>query len=234
MATTTMTDTRPTFSRLTEGKATQSWRAAVPAVVVIVAFVALIAYLASSVSTYSQRWMNSVRDAQETRNQSEGLSKQIAQLQKDAAMLKTAGRTTVILEATDKKTKSWAAATVGELADGKTFIRVSAYGLDEKPEGGKAYHAWLKPQTGDSIDLGDLEPDQNGGGYTMASELPAIDQGKSVLLTLDASGAKQPDNVIAKIDLPKLTPSVKAPPTEQPAQAKTGTTSQQMHQELGK
>ena len=66
MATTTMTDTRPTFSRLTEGKATQSWRAAVPAVVVIVAFVALIAYLASSVSTYSQRWMNSVRDAQET------------------------------------------------------------------------------------------------------------------------------------------------------------------------
>ncbi|MCA1827453.1 MAG: hypothetical protein LC689_11025 [Myxococcales bacterium] len=190
---------------------------------------ALIAYLASSVSTYSQRWMSAVRESQEARNQAEGMSRQIAQLQKDAAMLKSAGRTTVILEAADKKTKSWAAATWGELADGKTFMRVSAYGLDDKAEG-KAYHAWFKPLSGDPIDLGDLDPDQNGSGFTTASELPAVDQGKSIVLTLDASGAKQPGDVVAQVDLPKLTPSAKPPPAEPAGQAKPDNTSQQMHQ----
>ena len=232
-----MSDTRPTFSRLTEGRATNSWRSALPAVVVVVAFVALLAYLASQMSTYEQRWMSATRDAQDTHTQMDGLSRQIAGLQKDDAMLKSAGRTTVVLEGKDKSVKSWAAATWGELADGKTFMRVSAYGLDDKPADGKAYHAWFKPASGDPIDLGDLQPDANGSGWTMASELPGIDQGKSVLLTLDASGAKQPGDVIAQVDLPKLTPSTKAPPAaaEQPGQAKAGNTSQQMHQQqLGK
>ena len=231
----TMSDTRPTFSRITEGKATQSWRAAIPAVVVVVAFVALLAYLASSLSSYEQKAMQASRDAQDARTQSEGLTRQIAALQKDEAMMKNAGRTTVILESADKKTKSWAAATWGELATGKTFLRVSAYGLGEKPEG-KTFHAWFVPQSGDPIDLGDLDPDQNGSAWTMASDLPSIDQGKQVLLTTDASGAKQPGDTLAKVDLPKLEPSVKAPasaPADQAGQAKPDNTSQQMHQ-LGK
>ena len=52
---TTLSDTRPSFSRLTEGRKTRSWRAALPAVVVIVAFAALLAYLASNLSSYSQK-----------------------------------------------------------------------------------------------------------------------------------------------------------------------------------
>jgi hypothetical protein len=174
--------------------------------------------------------MTATRDQQEMRNQLQGMSKQIAAIQKDDAILKSPGRTTVVLEAKDKKVKSWAAATWGEMADGKSFMRVNAYGLDSALEG-KAYHVWFKPQTGDPIDLGDLSPDQNGSGFTWATELPAVDQGKSVLLTEDASGAKQPGDVIAQVDLPKLTPSMKPPAAEPAGQGKAGDTSQEMHQQ---
>src|SRR5262249_5007024 len=50
MASMSLSDTRPSFSRLTEGKATQSWRSAIPVVVIVSAFVALLAYLASAMS----------------------------------------------------------------------------------------------------------------------------------------------------------------------------------------
>src|SRR5262249_61118044 len=95
------------------------------------------------------------------RNKRDGLSRQTAQIQKNEAMLKTPGRTTVILEAADKKAKTWGAATWGEMVDGKTFIRMNAYGLPDKSEG-KAFRAWFVPQSGDPVDLGDLEPDGNG------------------------------------------------------------------------
>jgi anti-sigma-K factor RskA len=230
MASTTMTDTRPKFSRLTEGRSTNAWRAALPAVVVVAAFVALLGYLASAMSTYEQRWMNAVRESQGQKNQIEGMGRQIAQLQKDEALLKTPGRTTVVLEAADKKTKTWAAATWGEMADGKTVMRVNAYGLGEKPEG-KTFHAWFVPQSGDPVDLGDLEPDGNGSSWTMGTELPAVDQGKSVEVTADASGAKKPGDVLARIDLPKLEPSKKLPSAEPAGQGKTDNTSKEMHQQ---
>ncbi len=232
----TMTDTRPTFSRLTEGKATQSWRSAIPAVVIVVAFVALLAYLASALSSAEQKGMAAQRDAADARTQSEGLTKQIAGLQHDDALLRSPGRTTVILQSSDKKEKSWAAVTWGELPSGKSFMRVNGYGLDDKLEGGKTYHAWLALQSGNPIDLGELSPDSNASGFTMATDLPPVDQGKQVLLTLAASGAKEPGDTVAKADLPKLTPSkvTEAPPSDQP-QAKSGSTSQQMHQQqLGK
>jgi anti-sigma-K factor RskA len=232
----TMTDTRPTFSRLTEGKATQSWRSAVPAVIVVVAFVALLAYLASALSSAEQKGMAAQREANDTRQQSEGLTRQIAALQKDDALLRSPGRTTVILQASDKKEKSWAAVTWGEFPSGKSFMRVNGYGLEDKLEGGKTYHAWFVPQTGNAVDLGELSPDANASGFTMASDLPPVDQGKTVELTLDAAGAKEPGDVVAKADLPKLSASkvVEALPSDQP-QAKSGSTSQQMHQQsLGK
>lgn len=238
----TTVDTRPRFARLTEGRSGRSWSKAVPAVVLIVALVALLAYLASNISSSSQRAAAAERDSQQTREQMAGLTKQIGALQKDNAIAKSPGRTTVILEPAaaakkgakpSKEGASWAAVTWGELPDGKTFMRVNAYGLLEKREGGKDYHLWFQPQSGDPVDVGALEPDQNGSGFAMNSELPAIDQGKQVMLTSDAQNAKQPGDVIAKADLPKLKPTtVSAPPAAAGAepQAKTGNTSQQMHQ----
>ena len=233
-----MTDTRPRFARLTEGAAKRSWKAALPAIIIIVAFVSLLGYLASSLSASEQRAMAAERDSQQTKEQTTGFTKQIAGLQKDNALAKSPGRTTVILDAADKKAKqgaAWAAVTWGELPDGKTFMRVNAYGLEPKLDGGKTYHLWMQPLTGAPVDVGALEADQNGSGYTMNSELPGVDQGKAVLLTTDAEGAKEPGDTIAKADLPVLKPSVKPPPAanEQP-QAKTGSTSQQMHQEPAK
>jgi hypothetical protein len=231
----TMTDTRPRFSRLTDGGTTKSWRAAIPAVIVVVIFVGLLAYLASSLSSAEQKKMSAERDAQQIREQSSGLTKQIAMLQKENALAKSPGRTTVILEpaskAKDGKDRAaWVAVTWGELPDGKSFLRANAYGLQAKLDDGKTYHLWLTPQTGDPIDIGQLEADQSGSGFIMTTELPAVDQGKSVMLTADAPGSKQPGQVLAKADLPKLKPSMQSPESAEP-QAKSGSTSQQMHQE---
>lgn len=233
-----MVDTGPRFARLTEERHTRSWRKAIPAVAVIVALVALLGYLASNISSSSQRAASAERDANQAREQMAGLSKQISTLQKDNALAKSAGRTTIVLEPAAKKgAKSskdgvaWAAVTWGELPDGKTFMRANAYGLLEKREGGKDYHLWFVPQTGDPVDVGTLEPDQNGSGFAMNSELPAVDQGKAVMLTSDPQNSKQPGEVIAKADLPKLKPTAAAPPAAEQPQARSGSTSQQMHQE---
>jgi anti-sigma-K factor RskA len=230
----TMTDTRPQFSRVIEGGSARSWRAAVPAVVVVVAFVALLGYLASKLSSSEQRALLAERDTAQSREMLQGMSKQIATLQKENALAKSPGRTTVIVEPGNKKTTDapWAAATWGELPNGKSFMRAYAYGLGAKPEEGKAYHLWFTPETGEPIDLGSLEPDADGNAFVMGSELPPVDQGKAVVLTADAPGVKQPGDVIARADLPKLKPQHAAPPTaDETPQAKSGTTSQQMHQQ---
>jgi len=243
---TTVSDTRPTFSRLTEGKARHSWRAALPAVVVIVAFVALIAYLASNLSSYSQKASAAERDANQAREQVTALTKQVGDLQKDVTLARSPGRTTVILESAAPKkgstaARSWAAVTWGELPNGKSWMRVNAYGLSTSLDG-KAYHVWMEPQAGDAVDVGAIDVDQNGSGFVIKSDLPAIDQGKDVLLTTDAQDSKQHGDVLAKADLPKLQPTMQpAPPAAQSAennpqapaqqnQAKTGTDTQQMHQ----
>lgn len=246
----TVTDTRPTFSRLTEGKARHSWRAAVPAVVVMVAFVALVGYLASKVSSSSQRASTADRDASQYREQVTAMTKQVGDLQKEVALARSPGRTTVIIESAPppgKKgavaaTKSWAAVTWGELPTGKSWIRVNAYGLRHDLDGKAAYHVWLQPVSGEPVDIGALDIDQNGSGYAAKSDLPAIDQGKAVMLTIDSSDAKQPGEVVGRAELPKLQSTMtQAPPQaqdqnaatsqSQPAQsqAKPGTDTQQMH-----
>jgi hypothetical protein len=238
----TLTDTRPSFSRLTEQRTTKAWKAAVPAVVVIVAFVALLGYLASNLSTASQKVVTADRENQQMREQQQGMATQIGALQRDLAVAKSPGRTTVVLQAANKKagdSAAWAAVTWGELADGKSWMRVNAYGVGNKPADNKAYHVWLQPASGAPVDLGAIDVDSNGDGFVMKTDLPGIDQGKSVMLTTDAEGAKQPGDVIAKADLPKLQPTMKAAPpasadnAAQP-QAKANPTSQQMHQESGK
>ena len=241
MASTTAVDTRPTFSRLTEGKARQSWRAALPAVIVIVAFVALVGYLASRLSSYSQRAGVAERDATQYRDQLTAMSKQVSNLQNEVSLGRSPGRTTVILQSAaapkGKKgadaapaSNAWAAVIWGEQPDGKSWMRVNAYGLQQNLEGGQTYHVWMQPQTGDPLDVGVLEVDRNGDGFAMKSDLPGIDQGKAVLLTTDPDRAKQPGEVIARADLPKLQPSMSALPKADQAQARPGNESQQMHQ----
>jgi len=238
-----MTDRRPTFSRLTEGKARHSWRAALPAVIVIVLFVALLAYLASSISSSSQRAAAAERDANQYREQLTAMGKQVGDLQKDVTLSKSPGRTTVILEAAVPATpgkkkaaplagpKSWAAVTWGELPSGKSWMRVNAYGLSQSLDAGKTYHVWLQPADGDPADVGALDVDQNGSGFGMSAELPGIDHGKGVMLTIDASGSKQPGEVVARAELPKLQPTMAQAQGAAENQAKGGSDSQQMHKE---
>jgi len=259
---TTLTDTRPKFARLTEGKATNSWRAALPAVVVLVALVALLAYLASSVSSYSQKAMTAQRDAADAHAQMATMTKQVGTLQTEVTQARDPGRTTVLLapaSAADDSAKgkkkgadksatatptadtAWAAVTWGEGQGGKTWMRVQAYGLS-KMENGQQFHVWMTPASGEPVDLGILDADQNGSAYLLTNNLPAIDQGKSVALTQDDSGAKKPGTVLAKADLPKLQPSAPAAPAATPAatpagsgsdalpQARSSDSTQQMHQ----
>jgi anti-sigma-K factor RskA len=242
---TTLSDTRPSFSRLTEGAATQSWRAAIPIVVVIVAVVALVGFLASRLSTYSQKASLAERDAGQYHDQLTAMSKQIGDLQKEVTLDRTPGRTTVILEAAaepkGKKgaavspaAKSWAAVTWGELPNGTSWMRVNAYGLPQSLEGGKAFHVWMTPQTGDPVDVGALDVDQNGSGFAMKSDLPGIDKGKAVMLTTDPANSKQPGDAIAKADLPTLQPTMTAAPKAQENQARPGSDKQQMHKDGSK
>ncbi|HZX94132.1 MAG TPA: anti-sigma factor, partial [Myxococcales bacterium] len=113
--------------------------------------------------------------------------------------------------------------------------RMNAYGLQQNQDG-RTYHLWFQPASGQPVDGGALDPDQNGSGFAMATDLPGLDQGKAVLLTLDASGAKQPGETVVKADLPQLKPTLPKPGPQQqgapqePGQARSGTDTQQMHQ----
>jgi anti-sigma-K factor RskA len=217
MATTTVAETRPTFSRLTERKRADSWKAAIPAVAVIVAFVALLAYMASKISSYSQELANSQRDAAASRQQYEGALKRNAELSRDLTIARSAGRTTVILRGKDKDTQ-WAAATWGESEGGKSWMRVSAYGLPTA-SGGKSYRAWFIPQNGEPVQIGTLDPDNDGSAFVMSGNLPAIDQGKSVVISLDSDNAKAPEQVVIEAPLPalKVTMPASAPTKTAPA-----------------
>ena len=168
------------------------------------------------------------------------MSKQVGDLQKEVALDRSPGRTTVILQAAAAPAKkgapaaataekSWAAVTWGEMPNGKSFMRVAAYGLAHGAEG-KTFHVWMQPQTGDPVDVGALDIDPNGSGFAMKSDLPAIDQGKSVMLTADAENSKQPGDTLAKADLPKLQPTMTGAEKAPENQAKPGSDTQQMHQ----
>ncbi len=209
---TTIAETGPTFSRLTDKRPTSSWRAAIPVVVIVVALVAVLAYLASRISSYSQQLSVAQREVEATRQSADGMQKQMAQLQRESAIARSAGRVTVVLQTVEKgkpELKAWGAATWGELNDGKSWLRLSAYGL--QPSGpGKPYHAWLEPTSGAPVLVGQLDVDQEGNAFVMASGLPAVDQGKRVFVSLDPEGAKAPEKILFEAPLPPLKPVLTA------------------------
>jgi hypothetical protein len=180
-----------------------------------VCFVVLLAYLAAKVSSYSQEANVARQGAAAQRQQHEGALKRNAELQRDAAMAKSAGRTTLILQGKGKEA-AWAAATWGE-AEGKSWMRVSAYGLATAPAG-KAYHVWVAPKSGEPVQVGELDPDNDGSAFVMAGNLPAVDQAKSAFISLDSEKAKAPEQVLIEAPLPTLKPEMAAAPQQAPAQ----------------
>jgi hypothetical protein len=181
-------------------------------VVVIVALVAVLAYLASRLSSYSQQLSEAQRDAAAARQSAEGMQKQMAQLQRELAMARSAGRVTVVLQTVEKgksALKAWGAATWGELNDGTSWLRLSVYGLSPATPG-KVYNAWLEPTSGAPVLVGRVDVDQEGNAFVMASGLPAVDQGKRVFVSLDSEGAKAPEKILFEAPLPPLKPVLAA------------------------
>ena len=217
---TTSTHT-PSFSRLTEGRRANSWRSAIPAVVAIGLAIALLAYLASRVSSYGQQLAVAERDNVAAKQQADAAQKRADELNKSLLQARSAGRTTVVMQSEDKGKdagKAWGTATLGEAAAGKSWLRFNAYGL-AKPAEGKAYHAWMMPLSGEPVQVAGLEPAQDGSAFAMGTDLLGVEQGKKVMVSLDAAdGAKAPEQVLFSADLPTLASTMTPAPAGAPAQ----------------
>ncbi|HWE25195.1 MAG TPA: hypothetical protein VG496_14745 [Myxococcales bacterium] len=229
MATTTTGD-QP-FSRIVETKKTTSWSLGVPIAVFVVVAVALIAYFAAKGTQAREQ----IAQAQQASEQSQAVMTQmqqkVAALNADLSRLRDAGRTTVILQSASvgKRGKAptsaaWGAATWGEQTDGKTWIRLSAYGMSAAPAG-KNYDLWFVSNSGDSILVGKLEPSTDGTAFTDGRDLPGVDQGKSLIVSLDDADAKSPGQAVFQASLPKMTPAPRpSPATSEQASAGTENT----------
>jgi hypothetical protein len=58
--------------------------------------------------------------------------------------------------------------------------------------------------------VGQLEVDQEGSAFVMASGLPALDHGKRVFVSLDSEGARAPEKILFGAPLPPLKPVLTA------------------------
>jgi hypothetical protein len=217
MATTT-TGEQP-FSRIVETKKTTSWSIGVPIAIFVVVAVALIAYFAAKGTQAREQSAQAQQAVQQQQQQLTQMQQKLASFDTEFARLRDPGRTTVILQsaATGKKAKTpnaaWGAATWGEQQDAKTWVRLNAYGLGAAPSG-KNYDLWFVSAAGDSILVGKLEPNTDGSAFVDGKDLPAVDQGKSMLVAIDDENAKTPGQIVFQASLPKLTPSQHAAPAQ--------------------
>jgi cell division protein FtsB len=230
MATTTLGD-QP-FSRIVETRKTTSWSVAVPIALFVVIAIGLIAYFAAKNTQAREQLAQVEQSAQQNQQALSQLQQKVAATDADISKLRDAGRTTVILQSATagKRGKAvsgaWGAATWGEQTDGKSWLRLNAYGLAPAPSG-KTYDLWFVSATGDSILVGKLDPNTDGSAYVEGRDLPAVDQGKSVLVSLDDENAKSPAQPLFQAALPKLKPSQHAAPSssKEQAQEQSGTQS---------
>jgi hypothetical protein len=212
MATTTLGD-QP-FSRIVETRKTTSWSVGVPIAIFVVAAVALIAYFAAKGTQAHEQLAQAQQSAQQNQQALTQLQQKMSTMDAEFARLRDAGRTTVILQSVSagKRGKvaagdgAWGAATWGEQPDGKSWVRLNAYGLAPAPSA-KAYGVWFVSAAGDSIQVGKLDPNTDGSAFLEGRDLPGVDQGKSLLVSLDGDNAKTPGQVLFQASLPKLTPS---------------------------
>jgi hypothetical protein len=213
MATTTTGD-QP-FSRIVETKKTTSWTLGVPIAIFVVVAVALIAYFAAKGTQAREQLAQAQQGAEQSQQALTQVQQKLASIDTELAKLRDPGRTTVILQsaAAGKRGKAgstaWGAATWGEQSDGKSWLRMNAYGLNSAPSG-KNYDLWFVSASGDSIVAGKLDPNTDGSAFAEGRDLPAVDQGKTLLVSLDDENAKTPGQVVFQASLPKLTPSTHA------------------------
>src|SRR4051812_28915825 len=174
MATTRTLPSPEPFSRIVEARATSSWRAAIPAAAIVIAAVIAAAYFAAKASEQSQLLAGARAEMQQNTQSVSQLQSRMATVDADLARLRTAGRTTVILKpaaskparkgAADAAASSWGAATWGEQSDGKTWIRMDAYGLAQ-PSQGKVYDAWFEGVDGNAVQVAKLDVAQDGSSF---------------------------------------------------------------------
>jgi hypothetical protein len=209
MATTTVPGSSQPFARIVETRRTSSWAAAIPAAILLVAAVVLIAWFAARASEYSQQLHNAHNELAQQAQTVTQLQQRAVVVEGDLVRLRNPGRTTVILRApaTGKRaaqdaSAAWGAATWGEQADGKTWVRVEAYGLSA-PQG-KTLNLWFEPVQGAPVLASKVDPGQDGSAFAEGKDLPGLADGKRLVLTADGEDAKQPGDVVAQADLPKL------------------------------
>jgi hypothetical protein len=211
MATRTLSSPAP-FSRIVESRATSSWRAAIPAAVIVIAAIAAAAYFAAKASEQSQLLAGTRAEMTQNTQTISQLQSHTAALEGDVNRLRSAGRTTIILKAAAPKasrkgaaeaSSAWAAATWGEDANGKTWIRTNAYGLTP-PAQGKTYGVWFEAADGSVVPVAKLDPAADGSAFAEGKDLPGIEQGKRLFASLDEEDAKKPGSEIFQAELPKL------------------------------
>jgi hypothetical protein len=219
MATTTVGN-QP-FSRIVESRKTSSWSIGIPIAIVVVIAVALLAYFAAKASQARDQLALAEQSAQQQQQQLTQVQQRLGLLDAELNRLREPGRTTVILQsaASGKRgkaeTAAWGAATWGEQADGKSWMRLNAYGLSPAPAG-KAYQFWFVSASGDSVLAGKLDANADGSAFVEGKDLPGVDQGKMALVSIDDENVKTHGPPLVQGQLPKLTPTQHAAP---PAQA---------------
>ncbi|HXN82647.1 MAG TPA: anti-sigma factor [Myxococcales bacterium] len=210
----------PSFSRLTSGRRSSSWTIAVPTTFLAVAVVVLMAWLAARASSRQTQLETLQRDLAASQQTLAAAQKQVVTAQAELEIARDPGRTTVVMQApAPAKGKSvarpeaaaWGAAVWGE-SQGKSWHRISAYGLQTAPPGHQI-HVWFEPIKGPPLPLGKLEPAPNGTALLEAKDLPGVDQGKRLFVSLEARNAKAPAGpVLFEASLPKLVPQTRAAP----------------------
>jgi anti-sigma-K factor RskA len=210
------------FSRIVESRKTTSWSVGVPIAIAVVVVVALVAYFAAKNTQAREELALAQQSSQQQQQQLTQVQQRFGQIEAELNRLHDAGRTTVILQSVAKKGKTaggpWGAATWGEQPDGKSWLRLNAYGLTPAPSG-KAYQFWFVSAGGDSILAGKIEPNTDGSAYVEGRDLPGVDQGKMALVSIDDENAKTQGQPLFQAALPKLTPSQHAEPAASKAQS---------------
>jgi cell division protein FtsB len=205
------------FSRIVEARKTTSWSIGIPIAVAVVVVVAFVAYFAAKATQAREQLAQAQQAVQQQQQMLTSLQQKIGAYEAQLNQLRDPGRTTLILQAPAAPKKgspastAWGAAIWGEQPEGKSWMRLNAYGLSPAPAG-KVYQLWLVAASGDSILVGKVEPNIEGNASVEGKDLPGVDQGKSAMVTLDDENAKTHGQPLFQGALPKLKPEQHAPP----------------------